>query len=433
MFYSALNVRVFCDDNLEGVVSVPFNRILKPKFDMDRLLDLIMRDPRILAMKVLRRWRAFVAKARLEKVASNSEEPTHGPSSSVDGFLALQEEGAAEEVAARIESKNKKKGKKRRRKASRGEPLLSTSAPSDVKIQIDDDDRQIRESIAARAMIKKQAGKINAKTIAQLEGAPPPAEEKGSEYENHWRIKCEYELLPLVDEPFKEFEIFTGKDEIHQSFFEKIFVQSKRAIGKVRAHFEVTKIQKKKKEEADGTPRRRARLGDNNDELDEKHEEVEMQVVIQKEPPKSLFDVERYKHRTPYVIRLYVTQCLQLISQGARNARDCDPYLVILLDGEETHKSKIFPGQIHPLVKELFEIPGVRLPSSSSTLTVQVWDDGTCLFLFVCNVVVVVVGSDCEFLLSPLFFLTHSLLSACSSSSSLQLYTSLKLPPASPS
>jgi hypothetical protein len=151
-------------------------------------------------------------------------------------------------------------------------------------------------------------------------------------------------MLPLIKDPFQEFELHTGKDEIHQTFLEKLFVSSKHAVGKIRGNFFAYRKGKQFK-----------------DEREEKRKEVS-----------NIFDAERYKKPDGYVVRVYVLRGLQLITKKGK-AKSCDSYVSLKVSGE-AQKTDIVDKTQNPKFYKAFDFK-TRFPDVETQLTVSVFND----------------------------------------------------------
>jgi hypothetical protein len=94
-------------------------------------------------------------------------------------------------------------------------------------IKVDPLKAQIAQTkmLAARSIGPDGTEQISDKVLQKVEFPNlkmDATEQSEDPYAKHWRTQCEYELLPLVQNPFQEFDLFIGKDPVHQSFFDKV-------------------------------------------------------------------------------------------------------------------------------------------------------------------------------------------------------------------
>jgi hypothetical protein len=159
-------------------------------------------------------------------------------------------------------------------------------------------------------------------------------------------------MLPLVNDPFCENELFVGKDEIHSTFLDKLFARSKHSVGRLRAHFYGYRIGKLPK-------------------AGEHHEEALNRV-------NPLFDAEKYFHPMEYCVRVYILRGLQLsVKKGKANG--CDPFVTVSMAGGEAQKSEVLDGTVNPQFYQCFDFNRVHLPAVESGLTITLSNDNTIL------------------------------------------------------
>jgi hypothetical protein len=103
----------------------------------------------------------------------------------------------------------------------------------------------------------------------------------------------------------------TGKDECHQTFLEKLFVQSKHSVGTIRGNFFAY----------------RTGAGAVRGEKEAKQKQ------------NTVFDLEKYMTVQRYVARVYILRGLQLSTKkGVASA--CDPIVTVSIAGQK-QKSKV--------------------------------------------------------------------------------------------
>ena len=173
---------------------------------------------------------------------------------------------------------------------------------------------------------------------------------ESSDFEKHPRIPCDLELTTLRD-PFDQFDLTTGRDEILLSRLEKLFVASKRTIGSLRGSFFVYQYRRGKK----GAEEKKRALAEATEH--------------------NVFDTERYKSPRTYCVRVYVLRGLGLISHRRRHHK-ADPYVVAKLGKDATFKSDVCQATINPNFFCSFDFDRTVLPGSDNELSIELWDDG---------------------------------------------------------
>jgi hypothetical protein len=192
------------------------------------------------------------------------------------------------------------------------------------------------------------------KPLRYLQAEQMPDVDAGSDFEKHWRLECEYEMLPTVNDPFLDSELFVGKDEIHSTFLDKLFSRGKQSVGRLRGHFYGYRIGALPKP---GVARDPA-------------------LSIPRVNP--LFDADKYFNGMEYCVRVYILRGLQLRSKKGK-ASSCDPFVSLSIAGGEVQKSEVLDGTLNPQWYACFDFMRVGLPSLDSSLTVSVYNDNTIL------------------------------------------------------
>jgi len=243
-----------------------------------------MRDPAYLSRKFARKWKKFIANKKLSgkrrgQIASASHQFASVQKKLDEDAKKAEEEKLqkeSEEKESDGKTKPKKKGYPGIKDSQLDEPLLKDAKSNDVKINIADsatmtiteDEVIISEEesrIVGQHKIKasrekmckpRKIGadgneefdqglirKIQCEQITEVDASNP--------WERHWKLECEYEKTVKYKPAFQEYDMFTGKDEIHQTFLEKLFGSSKHSVGKLRGNFFAYKQEGKmdKKEE----------------------------------------------------------------------------------------------------------------------------------------------------------------------------------------
>jgi len=189
---------------------------------------------------------------------------------------------------------------------------------------------------------------VEEKDMQYLQLEKEPDIDAGNPFEMHWRLGCEYELLPTVHDPFLESAIYVGKDEIHSTFLDRLFARSKRSVGSLRAHFFAYRVSK------------RPPAG--------QHVSIEEQRV---DP---IFDADSYFHPMEYCVRVYVLRGMQLRTRKGK-ASACDPFVTLSVAGQPIQQTEILDQTINPQFYQAFDFPRARLPGEDSILTLSVYND----------------------------------------------------------
>ncbi len=186
----------------------------------------------------------------------------------------------------------------------------------------------------------------------QIQGKDP-----GSPWERHWVTGCEYELLPLTRAPFQEYDVWTGKDEVHLSFIEKVqsvlFVENvaRRTVGTVRGNFFAYKDVDDKNQAPSEADRKNERL---------------------KQPARNNFNSELYKEKgARFGCRVYLLRGLGVFS-GSGSGRG-DPYFTLSVN-TDTQRSDPVEADVNPKYYKSFDFPQIEFPGENTILTIQAWD-----------------------------------------------------------
>jgi len=415
VFYSSVNFRLYEGKELSAVCSIPIGKILRSGMSWYKLLELILREERMTQKRVVRKWRAFLAKKKFVDPRSirrtprpelwsvpaspSNARPGAAPGRVVDEALQSgdgrlgderdfreDEESGDEDVAPSTDAATRFK--------YRPDPLQVSplpASPSGANRQPSDERTSLRDAAAAQAVYSPGDVTIDVNEVASLAaGAASPNDEAllaaaskprnqdadgnevfeekdlrylqceslpdkdaGNPFETHWRLECEYEMLPLVNDPFLDVELWVGKDEIHSTFLEKLFSRGKHSVGRLRGHFFGYQIGSR--------PGAGSAL-------------VSQGAAVSRVNP--LFDAEKYFNPLEYCVRVYILRGLQL-SCGKGKASGCDPFVSVSMAGGEAQKSAVLDGTLNPQFYQCFDFQRVPFPALESSLTISVFNDNT--------------------------------------------------------
>eukprot|EP00455_Lapot_gusevi_P044048 TRINITY_DN5451_c0_g1_i6.p1 TRINITY_DN5451_c0_g1~~TRINITY_DN5451_c0_g1_i6.p1 ORF type:complete len:1341 (-),score=444.12 TRINITY_DN5451_c0_g1_i6:44-3847(-) len=339
IFFSSIIMRVRLGDELVGSTCIPIDSLLPGRQGWQNLISVLRRSPHRIARTTLGKWREYTVKQeRLEEAkGAEAKSPLRGVKEPPSARLARKERASS--VASNLGS-------------AAGDLALNIQPPEEAKLPASERARRFEEKQAkasSNACKPRKVGpdgqeEVDPRTVRQVMCEAEKEEEHGA-FETHWRVKCEYENLPIVNHPFKEFDVMVGKNEVHLTFLEraiektfKLFVFSKRPVAKLRGNFHVFS-----------------------------YKEAAVKGVV---PPKD-FDHALYKQDLPFAVRVYLLRGLQLSCKSTAN---CDSFIKLRV-GKQEQKSQIIYGACNPDYYQCFQFDNITFPSVDTVLTLAAYDD----------------------------------------------------------
>jgi hypothetical protein len=261
VFYSSVNFRLYEGKEMTAVCSIPISKILRSGMGWYKLMELILRDEKMTQKRVVRKWRAFITRKnfidprtirrkdrgpirteygnpRSPSAAGEGKEESEGgvrdhrdddesgdedvaPSAAAGQRFKFKPQDAAVAVGPASPSAASTTTAATELTSLRGAAAdQAVYSPGDVTIDVADELGESSSSPKSKKDTKATAGAeddliataaskprmldaegnevFEEKDLRYLQCAALPNKDAGNPFETHWRLECEYEMLPLV-------------------------------------------------------------------------------------------------------------------------------------------------------------------------------------------------------------------------------------------